>query len=133
MLGVYALSSGYYDAYYLKAQKVRRLIAEDFAKAFESCDLILSPTTPSTSFEFGANADDPVQMYLNDIMTVPVSLAGLPAISINCGFDSKGLPIGMQLIAPALEEARIYSAAYAYESATDFVKAPDLEQSLVAA
>jgi aspartyl-tRNA(Asn)/glutamyl-tRNA(Gln) amidotransferase subunit A len=126
MLGVYALSSGYYDAYYKKAQQVRRLIADDFNTAFTKCDLILSPTAPATAFEFGSKSADPLEMYLEDIMTVTVNLAGLPGISINCGYDSKGMPIGMQLIAPALEESRIYNAAYAFESTTDFCKAPSL-------
>ncbi len=132
MLGVYALSSGYYDAYYKKAQQVRALIAEDFNKAFEKCDLILSPTAPAPAFEFGAKSD-PISMYLSDIMTVTVNLAGLPAISINCGFDKRNMPIGMQLIGPALEESRIYNAAYAFETSSDFVKAPDLSSSLAAA
>jgi aspartyl-tRNA(Asn)/glutamyl-tRNA(Gln) amidotransferase subunit A len=127
MLGVYALSSGYYDAYYKKAQQVRRLISEDFEKAFQACDLILTPTAPATAFEFGSKSNDPIEMYLEDIMTVTVNLAGLPGISINCGYDSRGLPIGMQLIAPALQEERIYNAAYAFESTTDFNKTPELE------
>ena len=127
MLGVYALSSGYYDAYYKKAQQVRRLIADDFDTAFTKCDLILSPTAPATAFEFGSKSADPLEMYLEDIMTVTVNLAGLPGISLNCGYDSKGLPIGMQLIAPALEESRIYNAAYAFESTTGFSKAPSLQ------
>ena len=130
MLGVYALSSGYYDAYYKKAQQVRRLIADDFSTAFNKCDLILSPTAPATAFEFGSKSADPLEMYLEDIMTVTVNLAGLPGISINCGYDSKGLPIGMQLIAPALEESRIYNAAYAFESTTDFSKAPRLQSTI---
>jgi aspartyl-tRNA(Asn)/glutamyl-tRNA(Gln) amidotransferase subunit A len=126
MLGVFALSTGYYDAYYKKAQKVRRLISEDFENAFQKCDLILSPTAPTTAFEIGSKTSDPLEMYLSDVMTVPVSLAGLPALSMNCGFDQSGMPIGMQLIGPALEEARIYNAAYAFESVTDFNKKPKL-------
>jgi aspartyl-tRNA(Asn)/glutamyl-tRNA(Gln) amidotransferase subunit A len=125
MLGVYALSSGYYDAYYKKAQQVRRLIAEDFTQAFKSCDLILTPTAPTVAFKLNAQMS-PLEMYMSDIMTVPISLAGLPAASINCGFDAQNMPIGMQLIAPALEEARIYNAAYAFESTTDFLKSPNL-------
>lgn len=125
MLGVFALSTGYYDAYYKKAQKVRRLIYEDFENAFQKCDLILSPTAPSTAFEIGSKTSDPLEMYLSDVMTVPVSLAGLPALSMNCGFDKSGMPIGMQLIGPALDEARIYNAAYAFESVTDFNKSPE--------
>lgn len=126
MLGVYALSSGYYDAYYKKAQQVRRLIFDDFQTAFSKCDLILSPTTPGTAFEFGSKSADPLEMYLSDIMTVTVNLAGLPGISIPCGFDSKGLPIGLQLIAPALQESSLYNAAYAFETSTDFLKTPNL-------
>lgn len=128
MIGVYALSSGYYDAYYKKAQQVRRLIYNDFEKAFTKCDLIISPTAPATAFEAGSKSADPLEMYLSDIMTVTINLAGLPGMSINCGFDAKGLPIGMQLIAPALKETTIYNAAYAFESTTDFVKSPDLEK-----
>lgn len=133
MLGVYALSSGYYDAYYKKAQQVRRLIAEDFETAFKSCDLILTPTAPATAFEFGSKSNDPIEMYLEDIMTVTVNLAGLPGMSINCGYDSKGMPIGMQLISPALKEETIYNAAYAFEASTDFNKAPKLDAKLAAA
>ena len=129
MLGVYALSSGYYDAYYKKAQQVRKLIADDFDTAFKSCDLILSPTAPATAFKFGSKSSDPLEMYLEDIMTVTINLAGLPAISINCGYDSCGMPIGMQLIAPALEEAKIYNAAYAFEASTDFCKLPELNSA----
>lgn len=132
MLGVYALSSGYYDAYYKKAQQVRTLISQDFNTAFEKCDLILSPTAPAPAFEFGSKSD-PISMYLSDIMTVTVNLAGLPGISINGGYDKRNMPIGMQLIAPALHESRIYNAAYAFQSTTDFVKAPDLSASLAAA
>lgn len=133
MLGVYALSSGYYDAYYKKAQQVRRLISEDFAKAYESCDLILSPTAPTTAFEIGAKSDDPLEMYMSDIMTVPINLTGCPGISINCGFDSKGLPIGLQLTAPALEESKIFNAAYAFEASTEFNRTPNLEETLAVA
>jgi aspartyl-tRNA(Asn)/glutamyl-tRNA(Gln) amidotransferase subunit A len=114
MLGTYALSSGYYDAYYLKAQQVRKLIFDDFMKAFSECDLILTPTCPHAAFEFGGKSD-PLEMYLSDIMTVPVNLAGLPAISLNAGFDQDNMPIGMQLIGPALSEAKIYNAALALE------------------
>lgn len=130
MLGVYALSSGYYDAYYKKAQQVRRLIADDFNTAFNSCDLILTPTAPATAFDIGSKSDDPVSMYLEDIMTVTINLAGLPGISMNCGFDSNNMPIGMQLIAPALQESRIYNAAYAFELNTDFNKLPNLDETL---
>jgi len=120
MLGTYALSSGYYDAYYKKAQKVRALIKKDFDKAFEQVDLLLSPVCPSTAFEIGAKTDDPLSMYLMDICTLMVNLAGLPGISVPCGYDSKGLPIGLQLIGPALSEELMLRAAYNFEQATDF-------------
>ena len=119
MIGTYALSAGYYDAYYLKAQKVRTLIKQDFEKAFESVDVLLSPTAPTTAFKAGEK-DDPLSMYLLDLMTIPVNLAGLPAISVPCGFDGKGLPIGMQLIGNVLQEEKILHVAHAYEKATDW-------------
>ena len=119
MIGTYALSAGYYDAYYLKAQKVRTLIKQDFETAFESVDVLLSPTAPTTAFKAGEK-DDPLSMYLLDLMTIPVNLAGLPAISIPCGFDSKGLPIGMQLIGNVLQEETVLHVAHAYEKATDW-------------
>ena len=118
MLGTYALSSGYYDAYYLKAQKVRTLIKQDFDKVFESYDLIVGPTAPTTAFRIGEQVDDPLTMYLNDIMTIPVSLAGVPAISIPCGL-SNGLPVGLQLIAKPFNESTILRAAHAFEQHTD--------------
>src|SRR5512135_2460235 len=120
LVGTYVLSHGYYDAYYLKAQKLRRLIARDFAAAFERCDLILGPTAPDTAFPIGAKMDDPVQMYLNDIFTIPAPLAGLPALSIPCGFDRKGLPVGLQLIGNYFSEARMLGAAHRYQQATDW-------------
>jgi aspartyl-tRNA(Asn)/glutamyl-tRNA(Gln) amidotransferase subunit A len=120
LVGTYVLSHGYYDAYYLQAQKVRRLIARDFAAAFERCDLILGPTTPTTAFPIGAKIDDPVQMYLNDIFTIPAPLAGLPALSVPCGFDSRGLPVGLQLMGPHFSEARLLGAAHAYQQETDW-------------
>lgn len=120
MLGTYALSAGYYDAYYLKAQKVRTLIKDDFDKAFEKVDLIAGPTSPVTAFKLGERTDDPLQMYLADVFTLSQALAGIPAINVPCGFDGQGLPIGMQLAAPALQEARMFQAAYAYEQATDW-------------
>jgi len=120
LVGTYVLSHGYYDAYYLKAQKVRRLIARDFAAAFAQCDLILGPTTPSTAFAIGAKVDDPVQMYLNDIFTIPAPLAGLPALSVPCGFDARGLPVGLQLMGPHFSEARLLGAAHRYQQATDW-------------
>ncbi|HEX7055039.1 MAG TPA: Asp-tRNA(Asn)/Glu-tRNA(Gln) amidotransferase subunit GatA [Burkholderiales bacterium] len=120
LVGTYVLSHGYYDAYYLQAQKVRRLIARDFAAAFERCDAILGPTAPSTAFELGANAADPVQMYLNDIFTVVAPLAGLPALSIPCGFDERGLPVGLQLTGRHFDEARLLGIAHRYQQATDW-------------
>jgi aspartyl-tRNA(Asn)/glutamyl-tRNA(Gln) amidotransferase subunit A len=120
LVGTYVLSHGYYDAYYLQAQKVRRLIARDFARAFEHCDLILGPTSPSTAFAIGAKTDDPVQMYLNDIFTIPAPLAGLPGLSIPCGFDGKGLPVGLQLMGSYFSEARLLGAAHRYQQATDW-------------
>ena len=119
MLGTYALSAGYYDAYYLKALKVRTLIKQDFDKAFEKYDLILSPTTPTTAFKIGEKIDDPMQMYLQDIFTLSLNLAGLPGISIPCGFDD-GLPVGMQLIGKPFSEATLLRAAYTFEQSTEF-------------
>jgi aspartyl-tRNA(Asn)/glutamyl-tRNA(Gln) amidotransferase subunit A len=120
LIGTYVLSHGYYDAYYLKAQKVRRLIAKDFAEAFTGCDLIMGPTSPSTAFPLGAKSDDPVQMYLNDIFTIPAPLAGLPGLSIPCGFDAKGLPVGLQIMGNYFSEARMLGAAHRYQQATDW-------------
>ncbi len=120
MLGTYALSAGYYDAYYLKAQKVRTLIRQDFDQAFEAVDVILTPTTPSTAFRIGEKIDDPLQMYLADIFTLTPSLAGIPAMCVPCGFDAQALPIGMQLIGPAFDEASILRAADAYQRVTDW-------------
>jgi aspartyl-tRNA(Asn)/glutamyl-tRNA(Gln) amidotransferase subunit A len=116
------LSHGYYDAYYLQAQKVRRLIARDFAAAFKDCDLILGPTSPTTAFAIGAKADDPVQMYLNDIFTIPAPLAGLPGLSIPCGFDDAGLPVGLQIMGNYFSEAKMLGAAHRYQQATDWHK-----------
>ena len=120
LIGTYVLSHGYYDAYYLKAQRVRRLIARDFSAAFERCDAILGPTAPGTAFALGANADDPVKMYLNDIFTVPASLAGLPGLSIPCGFDSAGLPIGLQMTGDHFSESRLLGIAHRYQQDTDW-------------
>ncbi|MCL6451511.1 MAG: Asp-tRNA(Asn)/Glu-tRNA(Gln) amidotransferase subunit GatA [Acetobacteraceae bacterium] len=117
MLGTYALSSGYYDAYYLKAQKVRTLIRREFEQAFERFDVLATPTSPTTAFPLGERVADPLKMYLSDVLTVPVSLAGLPAVSVPCGL-SGGLPVGLQLIAPPLAEARLLRAASAFEQAT---------------
>jgi aspartyl-tRNA(Asn)/glutamyl-tRNA(Gln) amidotransferase subunit A len=115
MLGSYVLSAGYYDAYYLKAQQVRTLVKQDFDAAFARCDLIVTPTAPTTAFEIGAKMEDPLQMYLSDIYTISANLAGSPALSLPCGFDRDGLPIGLQMIGKAFDEATILRAAHAYE------------------
>jgi aspartyl-tRNA(Asn)/glutamyl-tRNA(Gln) amidotransferase subunit A len=120
MIGTYVLSAGYYDAYYLKAQRLRRLIAEDYARAFEVCDVIAGPTSPTTAFRLGEKSDDPIAMYLSDIYTVSVNLAGLPAISIPAGFDAQGLPVGLQLIGRYLDEARLLNVAYRFQQVTDW-------------
>ncbi|MDA8107104.1 MAG: Asp-tRNA(Asn)/Glu-tRNA(Gln) amidotransferase subunit GatA [Betaproteobacteria bacterium] len=120
LIGTYVLSHGYYDAYYVQAQKLRRLIAQDFAAAFARCDVIAGPTSPSTAFALGAKSDDPVQMYLNDIFTIPAPLAGLPGLSIPCGFDDKGLPVGLQLMGDYFSEARLLNVAHRYQQATDW-------------
>jgi len=119
MLGTYALSSGYYDAYYKKAQRVRTLLKQEFSKLFATYDLVLTPTGPTTAFEIGAKVDNPIEMYLNDIITVPVNIAGLPALSINSGFDHNKMPIGIQFIGDTLKEYTILKAAYAYEQARE--------------
>jgi aspartyl-tRNA(Asn)/glutamyl-tRNA(Gln) amidotransferase subunit A len=125
LIGTYVLSHGYYDAYYLQAQKVRRLIAKDFTQAFTRCDLIMGPTSPSTAFALGAKSGDPVQMYLNDIFTIPAPLAGLPGLSIPCGFDDKGLPVGLQIMGNYFTEAKMLGAAHRYQQATDWhLRAP---------
>ena len=125
LIGTYVLSHGYYDAYYLQAQKVRRLIAKDFSEAFSRCDVIMGPTAPSTAFALGAKTDDPVQMYLNDIFTIPAPLAGLPGLSIPCGFDAKGLPVGLQIMGNHFAEAKMLGVAHRYQQATDWhLRAP---------
>ncbi|MDN5302859.1 MAG: aspartyl-tRNA(Asn)/glutamyl-tRNA(Gln) amidotransferase subunit [Thermoanaerobacteraceae bacterium] len=121
MLGTYALSSGYYDAYYLKAQKVRTLVKRDFDEAFKKYDFILVPIAPTIAFKIGENTDDPLKMYMNDVCTIPVNMAGLPGISLPCGF-SQGMPIGLQIIGKPFDEPTILRAAYAFEQATDFHK-----------
>lgn len=120
MIGTYALSSGYYDAYYKKAQQVRAIIKQDFDAQFEKFDLIMSPTSPTTSFEIGSKVDDPLTMYLTDIATVTANLAGIPGISIPCGFDSSNMPVGLQLYARALNESKLLQAAYTFEQNTEF-------------
>jgi len=120
MLGTYALSAGYYDAYYLKASQVRTLIRHDFNRAFEKCDVLVAPTTPTTAFRLGEKVSDPLQMYLQDVFTLSLSLAGLPGISLPCGFDQAGLPIGLQIMGGAFDEATVLRVAQAYETATEW-------------
>jgi aspartyl-tRNA(Asn)/glutamyl-tRNA(Gln) amidotransferase subunit A len=120
MIGTYVLSSGYYDAYYLKAQKVRRLIKNDFDNVFNKVDAILTPSTPTSAFKIGEKTNDPVSMYLNDIFTVPVNLAGLPAIAIPGGHDEKGFPLGLQIIGKPFEEQTILNVAYCLEQKINF-------------
>ncbi|MGB3495239.1 MAG: Asp-tRNA(Asn)/Glu-tRNA(Gln) amidotransferase subunit GatA [Elainellaceae cyanobacterium] len=127
MIGTYALSAGYYDAYYLKAQKVRTLIKQDFEKAFEDVDVLVCPTAPTPAFQAGTKSDDPLSMYLLDLMTIPVNLAGLPGLSLPCGFSKAGLPIGLQIIGNVLQEEKVLRVAYAYEQATTWHnQKPDL-------
>jgi len=121
MLGTYALSSGYYDAYYLKAQKVRTLIKQDFDQVFEKFDVIVGPTAPTTAFAIGSQTDDPLTMYLNDILTIPVSLAGVPAISIPCGFVDE-MPVGLQIIGKPFDEQTVLRVSHAFEQNTDHHK-----------
>ncbi|MDH2918124.1 MAG: Asp-tRNA(Asn)/Glu-tRNA(Gln) amidotransferase subunit GatA [Sideroxydans sp.] len=120
MIGTYVLSHGYYDAYYLQAQKIRRLIAQDFVEAFKQCDVIMGPTSPSTAFNLGEKGDDPVQMYLSDIYTIAVNLAGLPGMSIPCGTGANGLPVGLQIIGDYFKEAQMLNVAHQYQMATDW-------------
>lgn len=126
LMGTYVLSAGYYDAYYLKAQKVRTLIKRDFVQAFEQVDVLLTPTAPSAAFAQGENMDDPVQMYLNDIFTVPASMAGVPALSVPVGLDSKGLPLGLQIIGRHFDEETVLSVGGALEAAAGFAHKPTL-------
>ena len=120
LIGTYVLSSGYYEAYYLKAQKVRQLIKNDFDKVFNDIDAILTPSTPNAAFNIGAKKDDPVSMYLNDIFTVPVNLAGLPAISVPAGYDKNNLPLGLQLIGKPFDEQIILNLSLAIEKRANF-------------
>ncbi len=120
MIGTYVLSHGYYDAYYLQAQKLRRLIAQDFTEAFKHCDVIMGPTAPSTAFKIGEKSDDPVSMYLSDIYTIAVNLAGLPGMSVPCGFGGNGLPVGLQIIGNYFSEAKMLNVAHQYQQATDW-------------
>ena len=125
LLGTYVLSSGYYDAYYKKAQNLRGTIVKAFENAFAACDVILAPTVPMTAFENGHAVSDPVETYLTDICTVPVNIAGLPAVSVPCGYNAKGMPIGMQLIGNRFDEAKIINAAWQYENAADLYRSAD--------
>jgi aspartyl-tRNA(Asn)/glutamyl-tRNA(Gln) amidotransferase subunit A len=120
MIGTYVLSSGYKDAYYVKALKVRRLVKHDFDDAFARCDVVMGPTTPTAAFAIGAKSDDPLAMYLSDVYTVSCNLAGLPGLSLPCGFTKTGLPIGLQLLAPPFEEEKLLRIARMFESATDW-------------
>ncbi|MDA1327178.1 MAG: amidase, partial [Proteobacteria bacterium] len=124
MIGAYVLSAGYYDAYYLKAQKVRKLIANEFSAAFETVDAILTPTAPTAAFAHGEKSGDLIAMYLNDVLTVPASLAGLPAISVPAGLSSEGLPLGLQLITNAFDEETLFRAAETLELAANFTARP---------
>ena len=130
LLGTYALSAGYYEAYYLKAQRVRELMRRDFDEAFARCDVILTPATPATAFGIGEKVDDPLAMYLSDVCTISANLAGIPAVSLPCGFDEEGLPIGMQIMSKHFHESTVLKVAYAYEQQTKWhKKRPDLEHS----
>jgi aspartyl-tRNA(Asn)/glutamyl-tRNA(Gln) amidotransferase subunit A len=127
MLGTYALSAGYYDAYYGQAQKVRTLIKRDFDQAFEQVDAIATPVAPSTAFRIGEHGDDPLSMYLEDVFTLPTNLAGVPGLAFPVGYDSKGLPIGMQLMGPHFREEILFRMAHAYQQVTDWhQRAPTL-------
>jgi aspartyl-tRNA(Asn)/glutamyl-tRNA(Gln) amidotransferase subunit A len=126
LIGTYVLSAGYFDAYYIKAQKVRALIARDFSDAFKQCDLVLTPTAPSAAFALGEKSDDPIAMYLNDVFTVPASLAGLPGISVPAGLDAGGLPLGLQLIGRPFDEETVFAGAAALEKAAAFSAVPQI-------
>lgn len=127
MLGTYALSAGYYDAYYKKAQQIRRLIKEDFDRAFEKADILISPTCPNTAFEIGSKISDPLSMYLTDIGTISANLAGIPGMSLPCGYDADGMPIGLQILAPALKEDKLFNMAYNFEQANkDNLRQPNI-------
>lgn len=124
LIGTYVLSAGYYDAYYLKALKVRRRILEDFETAFETVDALLTPTTPAAAFAYGEKSGDPLEMYLNDIFTVTANLAGLPAMSVPAGLDAQGLPLGLQVIGRALDEETVFKVGGAIEAAANFTARP---------
>ena len=133
LIGTYVLSAGYYDAYYVKAQKIRRLILQDFQQAFEKCDALLTPTAPSAAFAIGENEDDPIKMYLNDVFTVPASLAGLPGMSVPAGLDKDGLPLGLQIIGKAWDEQTVLNVSRAIEEAAAFTAMPKMAQERRAA
>jgi aspartyl-tRNA(Asn)/glutamyl-tRNA(Gln) amidotransferase subunit A len=122
LIGTYVLSHGYYDAYYLQAQRLRRLIASDFVEAFRRCDVIVGPAAPSVAFDLGAKRDDPVQMYLDDLYTIPINLAGLPGLAIPCGFGDRGRPVGLQIVGNYFDEARMLAVAHAFQQSTDWHK-----------
>jgi aspartyl-tRNA(Asn)/glutamyl-tRNA(Gln) amidotransferase subunit A len=124
MIGTYVLSAGYYDAYYKKAQQIRALIARDFKQAFEKCDVLLTPTAPTAAFAAGEKMDDPVTMYLNDMFTIPASMAGLPGISVPAGLDKDGLPLGLQLIGRAFDEETLFTVSHVLERAAGFTARP---------
>ncbi|RME57989.1 MAG: Asp-tRNA(Asn)/Glu-tRNA(Gln) amidotransferase GatCAB subunit A, partial [Candidatus Dadabacteria bacterium] len=131
LIGTYVLSAGYYDAYYKRAQKVRRLIANDFNEIFKECDVLLAPTSPTPAFKIGEKTDDPLKMYLNDIFTIPVNLAGLPAVAVPCGFLNN-LPLSFQIIGKPWDELTILSFAHAYQEETDWhLKEPNWEDQLL--
>ena len=132
MIGTYVLSAGYYDAYYIKAQKVRRLISEDFMKAYEKCDVLLTPTAPSAAFAIGENEDDPIKMYLNDVFTVPASMAGVPGMSVPAGFDAHGLPLGLQILGKPWDEATVLQVGHAIEKAAALNLSPYAHQESAA-
>jgi aspartyl-tRNA(Asn)/glutamyl-tRNA(Gln) amidotransferase subunit A len=130
MLGTYALSAGYYEAYYGQAQKVRTLVIRDYERAFESFDVLVSPTSPTTAFRIGERTGDPLAMYLSDLFTIPANLAGVPAISVPCGLDEGGLPVGLQFTGRILDEASILKAAHAFEDDLAFSARPPLIEGL---
>jgi aspartyl-tRNA(Asn)/glutamyl-tRNA(Gln) amidotransferase subunit A len=132
MLGTYALSAGYYEAYYGQAQKVRTLIVRDFDQAYQDFDLLVSPTSPTTAFRLGEKADDPLAMYLSDIFTIPANLAGVPAISVPCGLDEDGLPVGLQLMGRALDEGTVLRAAHALEEDLGWAAVPPVVKEAAA-
>jgi aspartyl-tRNA(Asn)/glutamyl-tRNA(Gln) amidotransferase subunit A len=130
LIGTYVLSAGYYDAYYLRAQKIRALIRRDYTEAFAQVDALLTPTAPSAAFAQGENMDDPIKMYLNDVFTVPANLAGVPAVSVPAGLDSNGLPLGLQVIGKPFDEETLFAVAGAIEQAAGFDAVPQVRAGL---